>query len=142
MNNETIEVKIPKEVKFEPRIVGPFTLRQTICVTGLAGCCIPVYVFTNKLIGMDLSLLLCMIVSVPWAAFGWFTMYGQPFEKFIKTIFISTFLSPSKRLYKTENYFESIAEQIKKEEYENMTIKEKKQDKKNKKVKKSRKSIK
>ena len=102
-----IEVEIPKDIRqYEAKLIGPFTLRQTIFF--VAGCAfaIPTFNIVYHISTMDVAAFMCMIVATPFLAFGWVKVYGMPLEKFIKTAFISNVLSPKHRKYKTENTFD------------------------------------
>ena len=69
-----IEVRVTSELSgYEPKIIGPFTGRQLVCVA-----------------------------FIGWL-FGWYEPYGMKTEKFLKSIFITRILAPSIRRYKTEN---------------------------------------
>ena len=110
-----IEIRIPKEInRYEAKFIGPFTLRQILSL----GICLPIGIFVYNIVkpfvGTDLAgFMVIPFGALAWA-FGWYKPYGIRFEKYLKTIFVSTFLAPSKRVYKTENYYASILEEIKK----------------------------
>ena len=104
-----IEVKIPKELdQYEAKFVGSLTLRQTVCVL----CAFPVGIFlfnlTKPYVGVDTAGFLCLIPAVVAYLFGWKKPYGMKFEVFLRSVFITTVLAPSKRKYKTENYFKTL----------------------------------
>ena len=72
-------------------------------------------------------IIMCMIIGVPAFLFGWFKPYGMHIEDFLKTAFISNVLSPRRRKYKTVNVYESIRDEIlKEEELERLNGKKKK----------------
>ena len=51
-----IEVKIPKEItQYEAKFVGPFTLRQTICIGICLPACITIYNVATQYFGLTAS---------------------------------------------------------------------------------------
>ena len=142
MNNEHIEVKIPKEIMTETAFIGPFSIRQFFALLMMAVVSIPIYNLCKDYIGMDLSLALCMVAALPFGCLGWVKIHGQPFEKFFKFLFISLLLTPSKRKYKTENFYTDIINEANKAEFETLSKKQKKNISKQKKQKKSKKALK
>lgn len=105
-----IEIKVPKEItKYETKLIGPFTSRQCIvlliCVPIVAFC----YVTASSYVDSSIAGYLCMPVGAIGALFGWYKPYGLPFEKYLKSVFVSSFLAPTVRVYKTENYYDLIS---------------------------------
>jgi len=99
-----IEREIPKDIrKYESKFVGPFTLRQTICVVIAAVCSLLTYNTVGKLFIQDVRAFLCFVSAVPGVAFGWIKPYGMSLENFLQVVIITMFLAPTKRVYKTIN---------------------------------------
>lgn len=122
-----IEIKIPKEVNtYEAKFIGPFTLRQSICLLIAMPACILLYNLLGSIVPRDLLFLFMIIPAGIAYLFGWFKPYGLKFEKFLQNVFITAFVAPSKRKYSTENYFAYLNEQIRKEEQESASDNEKK----------------
>lgn len=143
----SIEMKIPKEInKYEAKFIGPFTLRQTVCL----GICLPVgvglFILSKPYIGSDLAGFLVVPPAAIGYLFGWYKPYGMKFEKYLKTAFINSFVAPSKRLYKTENYYSQILTEIEKVDEAELATQidssEKKKKAKKPKYKRSKKAIK
>ncbi|MGN0673132.1 MAG: PrgI family protein [Anaerovoracaceae bacterium] len=104
-----IEIKIPKEVtKYEAKLVGPFTARQ--CVTLLIFVPIIAFCYINlsKVVNSTVALYICTPIGGIGALIGWIKPYGLPLEKYLKSMFINSFIAPSVRLYKTENYYDLL----------------------------------
>lgn len=109
-----LEIQMPKDIKtFEPKILGPLTLRQMACLGIACTYGIPFILLTHGSIvarvmiglGLMLPVLLC----------GWLKIYNEPFEKFVKIIIINKFIKPTKRKYKiSEIKFENEHQNIKK----------------------------
>lgn len=100
-----IEIEIPKDIrKYEAKLVGPLTTRQTICSIIMAVTAI----ITFKVLGempKDVKFFVLMIVVLPSILIGFVKPYGMPFEKFAQTAFVSNFLSPKYRKYVTNNFY-------------------------------------
>lgn len=112
-----IEIKIPKEInRYEAKFIGPFTMRQSIALVIALPICVVIYNFARKYMPMDVACVFCFIPGGVAALFGWVKPYGMHFEKFLQSVFISSFVAPSKRKYCTENYFSILADAIAKEE--------------------------
>ena len=97
-----IEKIIPKDIKkYEPKLLGPFTSRQVFSFAPAVVISVGLFFGLKNILTMDARLFLITIVAVPFILLGWYKPYGLPFEKFIKTVFISTVLSPPQRKYRT-----------------------------------------
>lgn len=112
-----IEIKMPKEInKYEAKAVGPFTLRQLICLFICLPLCVGTFLLLNPYIGPDIAGFFVLPIAGVGYLFGWYKPYGMRFEKYLQTMFICSFLAPTKRLYKTENYYSGLLNEIRKEE--------------------------
>lgn len=104
-----IEIRINKEIgNFEPKFVGPFTIRQAVCLLIGAPICFFIYKFTAPVITADLAGFLCTIPAAAAVAIGWVKPYGMKMEKFIQSVFINRVVAPANRRYKTENHHEKM----------------------------------
>ena len=102
-----IELKITKEIgDYEPKFIGPFTLRQSICIAVGAPICYFIYKTLSPIMTADVAGFFCAIPGGIAALFGWVKPYGMKTEKFIQSVFVNMFLAPTNRRYKTENYHE------------------------------------
>lgn len=135
----SIEIKIPKEInKYEAKFIGPFTLRQSVALVVALPVSVILYNLLRQYAPMELASIVCLVPAAAAYLFGWFKPYGMKFEEFLRSVFISSFVAPSKRKYKTENYFAKLAEAIEKEERQ---AKESQKGKKKTKYKRSREAI-
>lgn len=112
-----IEIKIPRELdRYEPKFIGPLTLRQTIGVVFAGGVCIAIFKFLKPITGMAFCEFLSIVPASVAVAFGWLKPYGMKFEKFLMSIFVNSVLAPVKRRYITENRFDEALEKLRKED--------------------------
>lgn len=140
-----VEIKIPKEIrKYEAKAVGPFTLRQLICLLICMPICVGLYILVKPYIGVDLAGFIVILPAAVGWLFGWYKPYGMPFEKYMKTVFVNSFLAPAKRVYKTENYYADVLKEIalEEEQQEQMADGKNNRKKKQKKYKRSKLAIK
>lgn len=103
-----IELEVPKDIrKYEAKLFGPFTTRQLICFVIAVAVAFIVYKFVGAFIPQDILFFVIIIIDLPVLLCGWLKPYGMPFEKFAKTAFTTTFVSPAVRKYVTENIYEN-----------------------------------
>ena len=101
-----INIVIPKDItKYEAKLIGPLTTRQTVCA--VPACVLGIFAFMvlSKYATRDTAIFASMIIIVPLILLGWYKPYGIPLEKFIKTIFVTMVMAPKNRKYKTYNMF-------------------------------------
>lgn len=133
-----IEREIVKDIKsYEPKFIGPFSLRQTVCVALGAASSFPVFFLLNRVFITEFSLLVASVVIAPFLVCGWYKPYDIPFEKFVYRYIKITLMTPSKRKYKTNNYYEKLYFEELKDESKPLTKSEiRKRKKEEKKIRK------
>ncbi len=108
-----VEMRITKEIgNYKPRVVGPLTFRQLVCVGIAAPFCYFIYKYLSPHLTRDVAGFFCILPAAVAGLFGWCHPYGMNTEEFIRSVFINIFLAPSHRKYKTENQFELIEEKL------------------------------
>lgn len=111
-----IEIEITKEIgNYEPKFVGPLTIRQTACLSVAVPICILIYVTLSPVLTGDVAGFFCIIPAGFAAAFGWLKPYGMKAEEFLRSVFMNTLVAPSNRKYIIENqsdvHMDSLSEQ-------------------------------
>ena len=100
-----IEIEIPKDIRaYETKLIGPLSGRKAACV----GIATPIALVAWNLLESfptDTRLILSAIFCLPVLLFWWLKPFGMKLEDFLKTTFVSTVLSPKRRLYVTENVY-------------------------------------
>lgn len=97
-----IEIRINKDIgSFQPKIMGPFNGRQVVCVTIGGAAAMLTYFLTEPFLTQSSALFLTFIPASVAVLFGWIKPFGIPMERFLKSAFVSMFLAPSIRRYKT-----------------------------------------
>lgn len=108
-----VEMRITKEIgNYKPRVVGPLTFRQLVCVGIAAPFCYFIYKYLSPHLTRDLAGFFCILPAAVAALFGWCHPYGMNTEQFIRSVFVNVFLAPSHRKYRTENQFALIEEKL------------------------------
>lgn len=111
-----IEIRVTKEIQdFEPRIIGPLTFRQMICVGIGAPICYMILKYLSPILTVDVAAFFCFIPAGIAYAMGWAQPYGMKMEKFLQSIFINRLLAPAIRKYKTVNTHEVLLKDLSKE---------------------------
>ena len=112
-----IEIEIPKDIKdFEPKFVGPFTVRQTICFGAFLAVLLGGYFIIGMFTQEGIRVLIPLILSMIPVLFGWYKPYGMKFEAYVVSQIFTVILPPKKRLYKIENEFDVLDKKIEQEE--------------------------
>lgn len=137
-----IQIRIPKQLgEYEAKFIGPFTMRQSVCLLFALPVCVFLYNSLSSVIPQDLLFFFMFIPAGIAYLFGWFRPYGMKFEVFLRSVFISSFVAPSKRKYCTENYYKLIADKIREEEIEMELANQKGKKQKKKKYRRSKEAI-
>ena len=87
--------------KYEPKFIGPFTIRQFVCVVISAVFVLGIYFSLKWLLVTEALLTVCVLIAMPFIACGWIAPYGVPLEKFVISLIKSKMLVPLNRKYKT-----------------------------------------
>lgn len=127
-----VEVPIPKDItKFKPTLIGPFTTRQVVC--GCLAATVDYLIFkiisiSNISITLDTLIGIEVLFAAPILAFSIIFPYDMPLEKFLKNVFLLSFIAPKTRVYEINNFFapEQIQEQRtnkKKKKFSNSELK-------------------
>ncbi len=107
-----IEKNIPQDItKYETKLIGPFTLRQAVFIIPALGAGIGTYFLVRNALG-ESAIPVAMLACLPFVLFGFVKIYGMPFEKYLKAVFISRFVAPTHRLFKTENTWKEMEKAI------------------------------
>ena len=108
-----IDIRVTKELgNYDPKFLGPFTLRQSICLAIAAPICYYIYQAATPIFSSDVAGFFCFIPGAIAALFGWVRPYGMRTEQFLRSIFITSVIAPSHRKYKSSNTHEQMLEAL------------------------------
>lgn len=104
-----IEIRITKEISdYEPKLLGPLTLRQSACVAAGAPFCYLIVRYLGPILTTEVAMFFCFIPAGIAYAFGWARPYGMKMEQFLRSVFVNRFLAPTHRKYKCRNVHEMV----------------------------------
>lgn len=108
----SLEIKIPKEItKYEAKLIGPLTTRQTIFSVLGAAAAIGVK-FLCDAVAPDLSIYAMVLACVPFAACGFIKVYEMPFEQFAIGYIKTRLIVPTKRKSIIKNQFAMVSAEM------------------------------
>lgn len=103
-----IEVEILKDVKgYEPKLFGPFTVRQSVCLALAAVVVAPVAWQLSKIFVSQAVIVIGGVLAAPFIVCGFKKIYGMPAEVFAMQYIKMQIMCPATRKYKTQNYYEN-----------------------------------
>lgn len=104
-------VRVPRDLSnFKPKFFFGLTSRQVVCFGSALAVGLPTYTILRQYIPQDPSLYIAMAAAFPFAAFGIFKKNGLPLEKFIGSFVRCRILTPRKRRYQTQCYYQLLAD--------------------------------
>ena len=95
-----IETKMPKDIRiYKTKVIGPFTLRQSLCILLMIGLDVFLYSAIIKPLSLPMEFIVYgfMLIDVPISAFGWFEPMGMPLENYIRDVILRAYIAPTKR---------------------------------------------
>ena len=106
-------VQVPKDLtRVKTKVMFNLTKRQLICF-GLAGVTgVPFYLLTKGALGNTVSACLMVVLVLPFFFFAMYEKDGRPLEKILMNIWKSKVQRPGLRLYRTENLYAGIQQEI------------------------------
>ena len=97
-----VEVTMPRDIReYKPKIIGPFTLRQIICVSIGAAYAAPIAIIIP--VPPMMKLLIGILLMLPMFVSGWVEIFGMTFEQYIIYYVKNRVLKPKTRVYSTES---------------------------------------
>lgn len=99
-------VPVPNDLnRIKTKLAFNLTKRQLICFSIAGGIGIPFYLFSRSHIGNSIALFLMIGLMLPSFLFAMYEKDGLPFEKVLRNIISTRFLTPRVRPYKTDNFY-------------------------------------
>jgi hypothetical protein len=103
-------VPVPKDIsKVKVKVLFGLTKRQILCFGLGAVFGIPFFLLTRKTLGNEASMILMVVIMMPFFFLGMFEKNGLPAELVARNIIRHAYW-PGVRPYKTENLYEIISE--------------------------------
>lgn len=116
-----ITVQMTDDIRqFETKFLGPFTLRQTICVALGAGIGIPLALLL-PFEDISTRFFAAFLIALPFILCGWLKPSGMHFEVYMMRLIYATVLTPKKRRVQAVNsYRKTYEKMLKKEDLKKM----------------------
>ena len=109
-----VTVEMNKDIReFEPKILGPFTLKQAKCVGIMAAYGIPLF-FILYHINLKMALTVVGITLIPPLLIGWVKIRGLSFEKFMIRWLYWRIVTPRIRRYRSTPYTKQLKQDYEK----------------------------
>jgi hypothetical protein len=102
-------VQIPKDLtKVKTKFILGLTKRQAVCFGSAAAIGVPVFFLTRDALGNSTAVLLMMGLMLPAFFMAMYERDGQAAEKILFNMIRCNWFFPTKRPYKTENFYSVI----------------------------------
>lgn len=122
-------VPVPKDLsKVKNKVFLNLTARQIVCFVLAAIIGFPFYFLTKGIIGVDVAATIMVVVMLPFFLFALYEKDGLPLEKIIIN-YIRTRRNPKVRPYQTENMYQYLADEGKREGVRRIESKKRREDK-------------
>jgi hypothetical protein len=105
-------VSVPRDLtKIKSKVLLGLTSRQLICFGSAAAIGVPTYFFTRGVLGNSGAVMLMIALMLPAFFVAIYEKDGLPAEKILRNILRSRFFFPTKRPYRTENFYTLIVKE-------------------------------
>jgi len=102
-------VSVPRDLtKIKTKLLLNLTRRQLICFGAAAVVGVPTYFLTKDFIGNSAAVLLMIGLMPPAFFIAMYERDGRPAERILRDIIRLRLFYPSKRPYRTENFYQII----------------------------------
>lgn len=104
-------VQVPKDLsKVKNKVIFNLTARQIVCFVLAALVGLPFYFLTKGMIGVDVAATIMVVLMLPFFLFALYQKDGLPLEKILIN-YIRTKRNPKVRPYKTENMYQYLIDE-------------------------------
>ena len=98
-----LKVPMTTDIKdFSPKVISIFNKRQLICSAIAFSYGFPIIMYA-KALSLNTRMTLATLLMLPVLACGWIKAYGMPLERFALLVLVNHVLTPTRRMYATEN---------------------------------------
>ena len=104
------KVPMTRDIKdFSPKAISIFNKRQLICSPIALSYGFPIIMYAKSM-ELNTRMTFATILMLPVLACGWIKVYGMPLEKFALIVLTNHVLTPTRRMYATENTLDYLVE--------------------------------
>ena len=106
-------VQVPKDLtKVKTKFLLNLTKRQCLCFGLAALIGVPFYLLTKEVFGQTVSAVCMILIMLPFFFFAMYEKDGRHLEQLLKMIYEAKFKRPGVRVYKTENMYRVLQDEI------------------------------
>ena len=98
-------ISVPRDLtKVKSKVMFNLTKRQLICFSVAALIGVPSFFLIKSVASLSMAALCMIIIMMPFFFMALYEKNGQPLEVILKHFIEATFIRPTQRPYKTNNY--------------------------------------
>jgi hypothetical protein len=106
-------VSIPKDLsRVKSKFLFNLTKRQGVCFGLGALTGVPAFFLAKDALGVSPSVLLMMLLMLPFFLLAMFERHGQPLEVLIRHFIQARFVRPRIRVWQNDNFYQTIERSI------------------------------
>ncbi len=106
-------VSIPKDLsRVKSKFLFNLTKRQVVCFVLGALTGVPAFFLAKDALGVSPSVLLMMLLMLPFFLLAMFERHGQPLEVLIRHFIQARFVRPRIRVWQNDNFYQTIERSI------------------------------
>lgn len=106
-------VSIPKDLsRVKSKFLFNLTKRQAVCFGLGALTGVPAFFLAKDALGVSPSVLLMMLLMLPFFLLAMFERHGQPLEVLIRHFIQARFVRPRIRVWQNDNFYQTIERSI------------------------------
>ena len=106
-------VQVPKDLtRVKTKVLLNLTKRLLICFSLAAVVGVPFYLLTKGVLGSTVSASIMVVLMLPFFFFAMYEKDGRPLEVLLKNMIQAKFVRPQVRVYRTENIYSQIQNEI------------------------------
>lgn len=106
-------VSIPKDLsRVKSKFLFNLTNRQVVCFGLGALIGVPAFFLAKDALGVSPSVLLMMLLMLPFFLLAMFERHGQPLEVLIRHFIQARFVRPRIRVWQNDNFYQTIERSI------------------------------
>ena len=106
-------VSIPKDLsRVKSKFLFNLTKRQVVCFWLVALIGVPAFFLAKDALGVSPSVLLMMLLMLPFFLLAMFERHGQPLEVLIRHFIQARFVRPRIRVWQNDNFYKTIDRSI------------------------------
>ena len=106
-------VSIPKDLsRVKSKFLFKLTKRQVVCFGLGALTGVPAFFLAKDALGVSPSVLLMMLLMLPFFLLAMFERHGQPLEVLIRHFIQARFVRPRIRVWQNDNFYKTIDRSI------------------------------